>query len=258
MFSSSLLVGGLIFITQGFTDSLVKTEKIPTDTTVTQVLLQENLKKAFICGGALFHPNYVITATKCVFTYRLDPRRLKVFLTSAYDEKYSYTITEIIIHPEYLPKLEWFDIALIKLSSPILEHSGKIYGIMPTPDEHIKNERPVTVFSFGRGTVFNRVNLLHNKLNIVGQKICNSEYERFGCHITEVYVCARNTSLGSCVGSAGFPLVDTRNRIIGIATFPFICGPLLKSGLPTVYSRVSTYLFWINQTVSGSLTTSKN
>lgn len=248
MFSSSLLVVGLISITQGLTDSVAEDKKILAGTTVTQVLLRENRFNTSICGGALFHPYYVITASQCVLHYH--PHQLSVFFdTPLYDEKYNYTIQKIIIHPYYEYTSGMHDIALIKLSSPVPKGSGILYGIIPKPDENIMNERPVTVVSFGKRLIFNQVQLLHNKLNIVSWRICKSEYERFGFLITQNYVCARNASLGSCIGSVGFPLVDMQNRFIGIATFPFRCGPLPKSNLPSVYIWLSSYFYWIYWTV---------
>ncbi|KAG8235393.1 hypothetical protein J437_LFUL009252 [Ladona fulva] len=90
--------------------------------------------------------------------------------------------------------------------------------------------------------------LLKVSIQIWNQDECNRIYNEIHINVCPEQICAgtEEGGEGSCSGDSGGPLfVD--GKVIGLVSFAKGCS--LKDW-PTVYTRVSAYIDWINSKVS--------
>jgi serine protease 7 (enterokinase) len=89
------------------------------------------------------------------------------------------------------------------------------------------------------------------KLPILSNEECRNDWssmgEGGGTLIDNGMVCAGGGEVGSCNGDSGGPLVVQENnkwRLIGLTSFGALRGCAI-SGVPTVYTRITSYVDWI-------------
>ncbi|XP_055381001.1 serine protease snake-like [Condylostylus longicornis] len=168
-----------------------------------------------------------------------------------------FRIDKIIIHPNYNADLNYHDIALIKLSKPAV-FTIYVHPIRMWPQRDI----PYTMaFAMGYGaTTFGRIPtgvLSFLNFTLIGNKECNeslAHIEETPYGIVDSQICAINTQTSAdiCQGDSGGPLqlhlpgLERPNYfLIGVTSFGLICG----SRSPSVYTRVHSYLEWIEDTI---------
>ncbi|CAG9100820.1 unnamed protein product [Plutella xylostella] len=84
---------------------------------------------------------------------------------------------------------------------------------------------------------------------VLGTAACQRHY---GASVTSSHVCTSGDhGKGTCQGDTGGPLVvevasEFRCVLIGVSTFGFGHTTSCQAGLPSVYTRVTSYLTWIN------------
>ena len=78
-------------------------------------------------------------------------------------------------------------------------------------------------------------------------------YESSGYTIADTMICAGTTGKGPCHGDSGGPLVDEKGLLIGIVSWGNGCA----RGYPGVFTKVSYFLDWINQSMSTLRTSRK-
>ena len=165
-------------------------------------------------------------------------------------------VEEIKIHPHfnYSSPDHSYDLALIKLNAPLPLINPWISSVcLPRLDEQLEINRMVYVTGWGstEGTG-NEWVLKQTKVPIVSPEKCSRWDQE---NITSSQICAGFEQGGqdSCKGDSGGPLVDEdkqtgRFKIYGVVSHGGgDCGGVKEAG---VYSKVSTFVNWINQVIN--------
>lgn len=77
---------------------------------------------------------------------------------------------------------------------------------------------------------------------VVSNEVCSKAYEYFGA-IRSFHLCAGAAGIDACQGDSGGPLV-VNGLLAGIVSWGYGCA---FSGYPTVYTRVSEFIDFIEQ-----------
>ncbi|KAF5281650.1 hypothetical protein FQA39_LY17748 [Lamprigera yunnana] len=216
------------------------------------------------CGGTLISENFVLTAAHCASSrFYGDPIKIRlgdIDLTRNDDgaEYKEYNIQEIKVHEQYKPPTHYHDIALIKTFSEVKFTNFIRPACLWTKYEINHNVTIAT--GWGRtGYLENQSDkLLKVPLNVFDNSVCTRSYatdvSRLPSGISSSMLCAGELAGGrdTCQGDSGGPLIvsNSRNRcisyIVGITSFGKGCG---GANLPAVYTRISSYLPWIEQNI---------
>lgn len=211
-----------------------------------QISLQNKLSSSHLCGGSILNDDYVITAAHCVDGTSADVIKVVAGSINLNSPKSEHNVAKIIVHEKYDPFDSWKnDIALLKVTTPF--KTSATLGHVPLPPKgHVVKANDVAVVSGwgstrqGGSTVtkLQRVNIF-----IVDQDECRNMHKGFGFKIHPTHVCAYDPQAkkGACHGDSGGPLtVD--GKLVGLTSWAVICA---SPYIPTVYTRVGSYLDWI-------------
>lgn len=261
-------------------DKIIGGTKIAIDEHPWMVLLEysDHRQSFFGCGGALINNRYILTAAHCIrSTPKLKSVRLGEWNTMTTRDCNSYgecadpvqdiPIEQTIVHQDYhaSDKNTHNDIALIRLARPV-KYSYFIKAICLPTDTQLRGFTDVgkkfTVAGWGRTEygVWSDVKLKLD-VNGVDRSQCNQVYGhqrsvQMQRKIISEQICAGGEEdRDSCGGDSGGPLMgefkDYRGNsyvyLAGLVSYgPSQCG--LK-GWPGVYTRVSSYLEWIQSNI---------
>ncbi|XP_072932516.1 uncharacterized protein Sb isoform X2 [Epargyreus clarus] len=213
------------------------------------------------CGGAIINEGWIATAGHCVDDLLTSQIRIRVgeYDFSSVSEQYPYVergVARKAVHPKYNFFTYEYDLALVKLDSPV-QFAAHIAPIcLPATDDLLIGEN-ATVTGWGRlseGGVLPSV-LQEVQVPIVSNERCKSMFLRAGRHefIPDIFLCAGHERGGhdSCQGDSGGPLQvkgkDQRYFLAGIISWGIGCG---EANLPGVCTRISKFVPWILQTVN--------
>ncbi|XP_046413809.1 trypsin zeta-like isoform X2 [Neodiprion virginianus] len=178
-----------------------------------QVSLQRPMDRFHFCGGSVISETYVITAAHCVLG-RLAKSVIVVAGTNDITEGQGIirNVRRINTHEGYDPRDAYRnDIALLKEGG----QSPKL--------------------------------LQRATIEISDQEYCTAIYhETFNMEVDDSQVCADvpGGGKGSCHGDSGGPLT-VNGELTGLVSWANGCA---REGYPTVYTRVSQFLDWIEKT----------
>ncbi|XP_013173574.1 PREDICTED: serine proteinase stubble [Papilio xuthus] len=213
------------------------------------------------CGGAIINEGWIATAGHCVDDLLTSQIRIRVgeYDFSSVSEQYPFVergVARKAVHPKYNFFTYEYDLALVKLDSPV-QFAPHISPIcLPATDDLLVGEN-ATVTGWGRlseGGVLPSV-LQEVQVPILSNERCKSMFLRAGRHefIPDIFLCAGHERGGhdSCQGDSGGPLQvkgkDQRYFLAGIISWGIGCG---EANLPGVCTRISKFVPWILQTVS--------
>lgn len=162
-------------------------------------------------------------------------------------------IKSFMIHPEYASRTKYNDVALLELERSIDESEFNrllLPCCLHTENELISN---LNITGWGRNNSDSSftVNWLQvASVSEVTMEDCNRNYANLRTtELLKSQLCARGiNSADTCQGDSGGPiqyLKDEQLHIVGITSFGIGCGSLL----PGIYSRVSSYIDWIENIV---------
>ncbi|XP_031640193.1 melanization protease 1-like [Contarinia nasturtii] len=232
--------------------------------------VDEKNKINFKCVGTIISNFFILTAAHCT-TLARQLSVVRIGLNLIDDDMMNpnspqnHNIEQIIRHPNYSSTSSKNDIALIRVTRSIEFSEFSRPACLQTLSSDINPKANLIVTGWGMISTArrNRSNvLLKANMTTLPLEECNSTIFEYNQHpngasfrngVSESQYCARDVRMksDSCQGYNGGPLQIYRSdskiaKIVGIVSFSTGCE---TDRLPSIFTRVSYYLDWIESNV---------
>ncbi|XP_014276916.1 serine protease 1 [Halyomorpha halys] len=205
----------------------------------------------WMCSGSVVSPQFVLSVAHCKVTkddgyvfFGINKKPTSDEIMELF-RSHSSVISDVYIHPHYNTKNNANDIALYKLPIKLNESQRPI--CLDTGISLFNKMVIETSFGINKEKQFN---LEKVGLNIIDPGSCAATYKRFIDDFPERYICAGENT---CWGDSGGPIQIAHSEhkcmytLIGVSSFGPNCS--LDTNLPSVYTKVSDYIGWIEDIV---------
>ncbi|XP_048487069.1 trypsin CFT-1 isoform X1 [Plutella xylostella] len=216
------------------------------------------------CGGVILTQHHVLTAAHCLFheindttavtgTTNLRASEVIVRVGSTYNDRGGsvHVTPKIVVHESYNHPILDNDVAVLVLPTSMSNYRSSSVqpAVIPPGGYVVPNNASVVAVGWGLTDMncskSNTLGLRHAGLRKVDRDTCGARWE---ASVPDNFLCAGLLGVGgagTCRGDSGGPLVYN-GVVVGVTSFGMTCGDSLY---PNVFTRVSSYSVWINNTV---------
>ncbi|XP_058065067.1 uncharacterized protein LOC131214755, partial [Anopheles bellator] len=184
-------------------------------------------------------------------------------LGSEEDDEYAQQvgIGRIIVHPQYRGSRKYFDLALIHMAEPI-KYSGAVCRACLWREPSLPPERMDAIgfgstgFGEGRSPTLMRAEVDKIELSSCAERIVTSR-RQMPDGFRDDQFCAVGDDTDTCEGDSGGP-IGVKRLTVGGLVVPLVVG-IVSFGTPCtagstgVYTKISSYIDWIEQEVNQTL-----
>ncbi|ODM99897.1 Coagulation factor XI, partial [Orchesella cincta] len=220
------------------------------------------------CSGVIVHSRFVLTAAQCV-TFKKSIKLSTLSVTTGEyflnlpeepNDATNYSVENILIHPNYDKTTHEFDIAMIRLKKSAFISPATWPACLTSYRTRYDGKTGIVV-GWGVTDVKNSSKPSIPKLSEVLRKVsvpiwrnkeCQDAFNKakFNFTVHESQMCAGSYGKDTCDGDSGSPLMskmsyDKKMEVIGITIGGRGCGVL-----PGVYTKVKTFLPWIEACIA--------
>lgn len=206
-----------------------------------------------LCGGSLINSFWIVSAAHCIEGIRSAIAYLGS--TNAGNMPVSRSIVKAGNPSSYNPITLRDDIALLKMSQAVSFAANIKPIVLPTSSQASTVYTNVVLVASGFGrTASGQVSNTLQFTTVIG--ISTADCQRsFGSLITSNIICVKGyprVNQGICSGDSGGPLTTSGSNpiLVGVTSFGAAVG--CTAGLPQGFTRVGSYLTWINQVVANN------
>ncbi|XP_018394847.1 PREDICTED: chymotrypsin-2-like [Cyphomyrmex costatus] len=220
-----------------------------------QVALQNIVTKEQFCGGVIINEYYVVTSAHCIFWEDILDIAVSAGTTDLRKPHSVHLAVLGHVHEQYDPEhfngRFNYDIGLVKVQTPFVFSFLISPANLPKQDEFVETGSTALISGFGvitypAGKTTNQLYIVDNI--IVNQTYCNEIYiDLIDAEIYDSQICSIHPTeeKGICFGDSGGPLT-VNGKLVGLVVYTYDCG---SSKYPTVYTRVPSYITWINEQI---------
>lgn len=202
------------------------------------------------CGASIISENFIVTAAHCTHNIYATSLSVRAGTSLRNSGGVQIPVQRSYEHPQYNEKSIENDISVVRLSRSLNFGTTMRAIRLPAQNDAIQTGTHAWVTGWGETKESGSTPsyLQYISVPIVANNVCASAYTRHAT-ITNNMICAGFYTVGgtdACQGDSGGPLV-ANNRLYGIVSFGIGCARPLYPG---VYTRVSSYINWINAITS--------